>query len=258
MIILKRKLKMYKNTVFLIGLLWASSSAFAQQKDTLKHVEPLKATANIQVNNNGISLFPNLSLGKPATIWSLTVGKNHVFFEPELRWRLNGNPWSYILWLRYRPKRTEHFSWHMGAHPSYVIRETPFTVNERATKRWVAQRNVAAEVVPVWHYSPKFSIGFHMLASRGLDTAYGVQKSRYLSLQPRFPHIDISKQYYFGFFPQVFELTLDDKKGVYYSQMVSFNKKDLPFYLSSIFTYKIKSTIAGNSTLWNIALNYKL
>jgi hypothetical protein len=231
---------------------------FSQQKDTLKPIEPLHATANILITNNGISLFPNLSLGKPATILSLVVGKKHIFFEPELRWRLNGNPWSYIFWLRYRPKRTEHFSWHIGAHPSYVTRDNDLVLNGQATHRWVAQRNVAAEIVPVWHYSPKFSVGFHVLASRGLDTAYGNQRSVYVSLQPRFPKIDLSSKYYLSFFSQLFHLKLDAKEGTYYSQLVSFNKKNLPFYLTTIATYKIKSTIAGNNFLWNVGLNYRL
>ena len=52
--------------------------------------------------------------------------------------------------------------------------------------------------------------------------------------------------------------TLDDKKGTYYSQMLSFNRKKLPVYLSSIFTYKLKSTIAGDKIVWNLGLNAKL
>ena len=231
---------------------------FSQNKDTLQQIESLKATANIQINNNGISLFPNLSLGKPAGILNLVVGKKNIFFEPELRWRLNGNPWSYIFWMRYRPKRTAQFSWHIGAHPSYVMRDNDATLKGLAVNRWVAQRNVAAEIVPVWHYSPKFSVGLHVLVSKGLDTAYGTQKSLYISLQPRFPNISLSEKYYLGFFPQVFHLTLDAHEGTYYSQMVSFNKKNSPLYITSILTYKIKSTIAGNAFIGNIGLNYKL
>ncbi len=247
-----------KQTLFLFVLLYLPSHVFAQNKDTVKVIEPLKASANVQINNNGVSLFPNLALGKPAVILSVVVGKKHLFFEPELRWRINGDTWSYIFWLRYRPKRTEHFSWHIGAHPSYVVRDNEFIVNGLATHRWVASRNVAAEIVPVWHYSPKFSVGIHVLASNGLDTAYGVQKSLYVSLQPRFPTVRLSPTYYLGFFPQVFHLQLDALGGTYYSQLLSFNKKNAPLYLTSILTYKIKSTIAGDDFIWNIGLNYKL
>lgn len=241
----------------LLLFLFCNTAIFAQKADSVKKTEPLQASANIQITNNGVSLFPNLMLGKPAAIINLTVGKKHIFFEPELRWRLNGEPWSYIFWLRYRPKRTEHFSWHVGGHPSYVVRPSQVTINGKTENRWISQRYFAAEFVPVWHQSPKFSLGLHLLASKGLDS-YAIKKSTYVSIQPRFPNIGISKNYYLGFFPQVFHLTLDNKKGVYYSQMLSFNRKKLPVYVSSIFTYKIKSTIAGDNVVWNVGLNYRL
>lgn len=243
-----------KTSLFFI---FCNSVAFAQKIDTLKKAEPLQASANIQITNNGVSLFPNLMLGKPATIINLTVGKKYIFFEPELRWRLNGEPWSYIFWLRYRPKRTEHFSWHVGAHPSYVIRSGQVVLNGKTENRWVSQRYLASEVVPVWHYSTKFSLGVHLLASKSLDS-YGIQKSTYLALQPRFPKIGISKNYYLGFFPQLFHLKLDEKNGVYYSQMLSLNREKMPIYFSSIFTYKLKSNIAGDDVVWNLGLNYRL
>ncbi len=245
-----------KRRLFFLAFSFILNNAFAQ-KDSLKQKEPLKATANIQITNNGISLFPNLSLGKPATIINVAVGKKNIFFEPELRWRLNGDPWSYIFWLRFRPKRTEHFSWHVGAHPSYIISEKPISINGQTTNRWIASRFLASEIVPVWHYSPKFSVGLHMLASKGLDP-YGVQKSTYISLQPRFPHIDLSHKFYLGFFPQLFHLTLDDNEGTYYSHMLSINKDNFPLYISTVFTYKIKSTIAGDTFVWSFGLNYRL
>jgi len=238
--------------------LFCNAVAFSQNSDSLKKVAPLKASANIQITNNGISLFPNLMLGKPATIINLTVGKKNLFFEPELRWRLNGEPWSYIFWLRYRPKRREHFSWHVGAHPSYVIRPSQTTVNGAVENRWVSQRYLATEFVPVWHQSPKFSLGLHLLVSKGLDANYGVQQSTYVSLQPLFPNIGISKHYYLGFFPQLFHLNLDNKKGFYYSHMLSLNRNKLPIYVSTTFTYKLNSTIAGDRVVWNIGLNYRL
>lgn len=231
--------------------------AHAQPADSLKKTEPIKASANVQITNNGVSLFPNLMLGKPATIINLTVGKKGVFFEPELRWRLNGEPWSYIFWLRYRPKPSQHFSWHVGAHPSYVIRPAAVVVNGISETRWQSQRFFAAEVVPVWHPSRQFALGFHALASKGLDS-YGIQRSTYVSLQPRWPHIGLSKHWYLGFYPQVFHLRLDSHQGVYYSHLLSVNRAELPFYLSTIFTYKIKSSITGDKTVWNIGLNFKI
>jgi hypothetical protein len=245
-------------SILILLFVFCNTLIFAQKTDSLKNIESLHVSANIQITNNGVSLFPNLMLGKPATIINLTVGKKHIFFEPELRWGLNGEPWSYIFWLRYRSKRAKHFSWHVGAHPSYVIRPSQVSVGGKSENRWVTQRFLAGELVPVWHYSTKFSVGIHILGSKGLDKNYGIQRSSYVSLQPRFPNIEISKNYYLDFFPQVFHLSLDDRNGFYYSQLLSFNRKKFPLYVSTIFTHKIKSKIAGENIVWNFGLNYRL
>lgn len=251
-------LKLLFQCLFLLFLLNNNSNlAYAQKKDSVKVQEPLKATANININNNGTSLFPNLALGKPAAIINVSVGKKNIYFEPELRWGLNGKPWSYIYWLRFRPKRTEHFGFHVGAHPSYVIRESIVTINGKDETRFVSQRYLAAEAVPVWYHSPKFALGLHVLASKGLDS-YAIKRSYFLSVQPRFPNIGLNKNYYLSFFPQVFYLKLDSKKGTYFSESLNINRKGCPISISSIFTYKIKSTILGDNIIWNVGLNVKL
>ncbi|MBP6794690.1 MAG: hypothetical protein KA143_06540, partial [Saprospiraceae bacterium] len=212
----------------------------------------------VTITNNGVSLFPNLTLGKPAAIINVSVGKNTIFFEPELRWGINGKPWSYIYWLRYRPKKiSNQFGFHLGVHPSYVIRENEVTINGMLVNRYITQRYFAGEIVPVWSPSSKFSIGLHVLQAAGLDEN-AVQRSLFVALQPRFQHIGLSKNYFLSYFPQFFYLELDDKNGSYFSHTLNLNKSNFPFAISSVFTYKFKSTIPGDDIVWNIGLNLKL
>lgn len=234
-----------------------SSPLVAQNKDSLKVHEPLKATANVNINSKGISLFPNLTYGKPAVILTGSVGKKNIYFEPELRWGLNGKPWSYIFWFRYKYKKSEHFGFNVGAHPSYVMRKDSFSINGKNELRYTAQRYFAAEIIPTYYFSRKFALGVQYLYSKGLDP-YATQNSHFLSLQPKFPFINVGKNYYFSFYPQIFHLKLDAKEGTYVSESLFLNWKDHPLSISSIFTYKIKSTISGNDIVWNIGLNYKI
>jgi hypothetical protein len=197
----------------------------------------------------------HFSFGKPAAIVNVSIGKKGVYFEPELRWGLNGKPWSYIYWLRYKYQKSDKFGFRTGVHPSYVFKETSVVINGKEVKRYVSQRYVAGEIAPTFTLSPKFSLGLHYLYSKGLDN-YAIQNGHFISVQPHFPQINAGKGYYFGFHPQVFHLILDDKKGTYVSESLSFNKKDLPVSLTSAFTYKIKSTIAGDNVVWNVGLNF--
>ena len=46
----------------------------------------------VSATNNGISLIPTFSLGKPATIIELNAGGEHLTFEPQFRISLEGQP----------------------------------------------------------------------------------------------------------------------------------------------------------------------
>ncbi|MCP9770487.1 hypothetical protein EGI22_21475 [Lacihabitans sp. LS3-19] len=247
---------MFKALLFILFVLLPFFDLIAQKSDSVKVQEPLKASANININNNGISLFPNLTYGKPAVILNVSLGKKGIFFEPELRWGLNGKPWSYIYWMRFKIKNRQHFGFNVGAHPSYVIRPSTVSINGKEEQRYISQRYVATEVVPVYIHSPKFQLGLYALYSKGLDS-YAVQNSYFVSLQPRFPHIDISKKYYLSLFPQLFYLDLDGKKGTYINESLRINRKDCPVGISSIVTYKLKSTIPGDNFVWNVGLNVR-
>lgn len=56
----------------------------------------------VTITNKGISIVPNLTLGKPAVIFDLSVGKRKLSFEPSLRFALEGKPWSFLFWWRYK------------------------------------------------------------------------------------------------------------------------------------------------------------
>ena len=56
--------------------------------------------------NNGISLLPMFTLGKPAAIFDLSVGNERLAFEPQFRFSLEGKPWSFIFWFRYKAVNT--------------------------------------------------------------------------------------------------------------------------------------------------------
>jgi hypothetical protein len=217
--------------------------------------EPLKASANVQLTNNGVSLFPNLSLGKPAAIINVSLAKKRISFEPELRWGLNGKPWSYFFWMRYR-YNSDKFSLRLGAHPSYVFGEQTVEINNQEVSRFITTRYAAGEISPGYRFSPKVNVNFHYLHAIGLDD-YGVKSSNFYALQPQFTGLGVGKDYYFNFFPQIFYLELGDNAGSYVSETLTFNKKDFPIYLSHMMTYKLKSDIAGDDFVWSLGLNVK-
>src|SRR5712671_4907165 len=105
---------MQKNTGLLVFvLLLFAHSSFSQKMDSTKSISHF--SGSVSVTNNGISLIPTFSLGKPATIFNLSMSKGKLSFEPELRFALEGKPWSFLFWWRYKLLKSDKFMINVGA-----------------------------------------------------------------------------------------------------------------------------------------------
>jgi hypothetical protein len=85
---------MQKNKVLLIYVfLLLSHFSFSQTADSAKQkADSIKRishfSGSVSVTNNGISIVPTFSLGKPAAIFMLSARKNRFSFDPDLRFSL--------------------------------------------------------------------------------------------------------------------------------------------------------------------------
>ena len=92
---------MQKNHLVLLLIFWGSACiTSAQNRDSIQSITHLNGSVNI--TNNGISLIPNFSLGKPAVIINLSAGKSRLTFDPDIRFSLSAKPWTMLFWLRYK------------------------------------------------------------------------------------------------------------------------------------------------------------
>ncbi len=87
---------LYKKAVVFVVFLLLTHFSFSQTIDSTKSIGYFGGA--VSVTNNGISLVPTFSLGKPAVIFDMVVGKRKLSFEPQLRFALDGKPWSFLFW----------------------------------------------------------------------------------------------------------------------------------------------------------------
>ena len=107
----------------------------------------------------GISQVPALTLGRPAAIFDLAVKKGDPGFEPQFRFGLDGKPWSFLLWGRYRVVTGEKFRLTVGAHPAFSFRATPASINGAPRDVIEVRRYPSAEVSPTYALSSTLSVG---------------------------------------------------------------------------------------------------
>lgn len=209
----------------------------------------------LSITTKGISTIPNLTLGKPAAIFDMSVGKRFSF-EPQFRFALEGKPWTFLFWWRYKLVQTEKIRFNIGAHPALSFKTKTSIVDGVAKENMMVYRYLAGELSPVYLLSKNVSVGTYYLYSRGIEK--GITKNTNLiALRSNFSNIKISDQFFMGFYPQIYYLKMDEREGFYFNSSLTLGKKIFPVSLSAMVNKRLKSNIsADNDFIWNVSLRY--
>lgn len=228
-------------------------TVFAQKADSTKATTHVNAA--ITITNNGISVIPTFILGKPATIFDLTVRKKRLSFEPQLRFAIeDAKPWSFIFWMRYKLIKKPKFQMGIGAHPSTVFGTTIASVNGTTKELMTVKRFFAGELSPTYFVSKNINFGVYYLYSRGIGEA--TRNTNFVALGGNFSNIRLFNDFYLKLSPQVYFLKMDTKQGYYATSTITVTKQHLPLSISAILNQKIQSTIPSKNFVWNLSLIY--
>ncbi len=241
------------NCLAVVLILITGTNALGQQKDSTQRIAHFGGT--ITATQNGISLIPSFSLGRPAVMFDLNMGGKKLTFEPFFRFGTNGKPWSFIFWWRYKVLTGEKFKMSIGAHPSFVFRTTPLTTNGTTVDVIQANRYAAVDITPTYFLSKNISIGVYYLYSHGLDKT-SVQNTHFLTLNSNFSEIKLFGKFYAKFNPQFYYLSQDGKDGFYFTHSLSLARKKFPLSMQTIMNKAIRTSIPGRPFVWNASLIY--
>jgi hypothetical protein len=249
-------LKYFKQKLLLFVLLHFTCCSFSQKADSTKNVVNFKTS--VSVTNNGFSFIPSFSLGKPAAIVNLAIGGKKFSFEPELRFSLEGKPWSFIFIWRYKLIAANKFQFTVGAHvPALAYRTVPVEKNGLTQNLIQTQRFLACELIPNYNFTKNISTGLFYLYAHGIEED-AAKNTHFISLRTSFSNIKLSNKYYLKFNPQVFYLNTAKKEGFYASSGLTLAKQHFPLSISTMVNKPLKTDIAGKVFDWNVSLIYSL
>lgn len=227
--------------------------AMSQNTDSAKTVYHFSGSALI--TNNGISVIPTFTLGKPATIINLNMGNPKFSFEPEFRFSLEGKPWSFLFWFRYKVANTAKFKFNAGFHPAILFKTVESSVNG-ITSTITGQRYLAWELSPNLFVSKNTSLGVYGLYSKGLDVG-GNKNTLFITLNANFGNIPLGKELRLRIAPQVYYLYIDQHHGYYTNANFTLSDRRSPFSLAAMVNKVIKTEVAGSQNfVWNTSLIY--
>ncbi len=242
----------YPLVIILGSIIGIPVLSFSQSQDSINH--NLNVSGSVTVTNNGISIIPTFSLGKPAAIFDLSVGKR-LSFDPEFMFSMQGKPWTFLFWGRYKLVNTEKFHLNAGAHLALSFLDLPISTNAASNESIVAERFLVGVLSPSYSLSKKVLIGIYYLYGHGFDNIE-VRTTNYLTLYFHFSDIKISKQYYLVFEPQFYYLRINNNNGCNFTTDLTLSKKNFPFSVSGFMNKEIYHIPGGKNLLWNVSLIY--
>lgn len=246
---------MQKNTALLVFVfLLLTHFAFSQETDSAKNISHLSGT--VSVTNNGISIIPTFSLNKAAVVFDMSAAKGRLSFDPYLGFSLEGKPWSFLFWWRYKLKQEGKFKINTGANYGLAFSSLPVLNNGISTEKITAQRYLAGEFSPDYFLSKNIRVGVYYLYSHGLDS-YAIQNTHFLTLNSSFTNINLTNDFFLNFTPQVYYLNIDGMDGFYFTSALNLAKKNFPLSIAYRMNKIIKTNItASPDFVWNISLVY--
>ncbi|WP_297098852.1 hypothetical protein [uncultured Draconibacterium sp.] len=244
-----KKLMIFSFVFFLSSFLFAQT-----EKDSISKVNNF--TAVVTVQNKGISTIPNLTLGKPAVIFDMKLGRK-LSFEPQFRFSLeDGKPWAMVLWWRYYGSVSERFK--ITYHANYSLSfKTIGLYNADGSDREVNRTNryLVGALTPNYQLNKYIGLGAYLFYARGMDP-YMIKNTYLASFQPTISNIPLFKSFVAKVRPEIYLLKMGED-GVFFSTRFLISNKNSPFSLSGLITQPIDSNIPSDyEFLWNVGVSY--
>lgn len=246
-----------------------TNDSFSQKNDTTSSKLENQNSSNIDstkndfyikgavtITNKGISYIPNLSLGKPAIIFDLSMANRKLSFEPQLRFALTGEPWSFLFPIRYKIKSAGKIQLSAGVNPLLNFKHITYTVNGVSVTELVNRRYLGGELRPNYFFTKNISIGMLYLYFSGVSDR-AVKNTNFLSINTNFSNIKLGRKYFSRFNPQFYYLNQDAKTGFYFNSVMTLSKKDFPFSIQNNINTSIHADMPGSEKfIWNLSLIY--
>lgn len=244
-----------KRILFLLILHGLFSIQLNAQTESTKEPSIKHFSGTITATTNGISIIPFFSLGRPAVLFDLSLGGDRLSFDPMIRFGMNGKPWSFVFWWRYKIINKPKFSLRAGAHPAFLFQERELLVDGVPKKVLVTNRFLTWELAPTYKISPRSSLGLYFLNGNGLNP-YPPDQTYFLGMTWTLSDLPLGESIRFKMSPQFYYLKVDENDGIYGTSTFTLTKNNFPIGLQSTLNQKIKSNINGDDFVWNLSLIY--
>jgi hypothetical protein len=235
--------KNYKSVFFAVFILFTSSTIAGQNADSIK-TKKLHAGVMFSLNSNGISSVPAFSLGDPALMASVSIGKGWFSYDPTLAYSLDGHPWFIDNWLHVKLVNMPEFELRTGMNISTYC--SKYTVPEGVL--YGVERYFAFELAATFRFANNMSLLTQYWNDRGQED--WSLKGHFLSATAEKTDMGIGKHVLCAAALQLFYINYDgnngdnnNNDGFFVSPRIAFSIRNFPVSVFSQVVQAITSNI---------------
>lgn len=209
----------------------------------------------ITAQTKGISTIPNLTLGKPASIFDMKIGRK-LTFEPQFRFALTGKPWAMVFWWRYNPTISKKLGIIFSTNYSFSYKTITVASSGETQEIIRTTRYLVGAIEPVYQLSKHLDIGMYLFYNYGIEK-FITRNTWMFSFRSGFSIIPVTKNIGARINPEIYYLKMDKTDGVYLNTRFSVSKKNFPLAITGLINKPLKSNIPSEyDFLWNAGLSY--
>jgi hypothetical protein len=251
---IRKKLNFHVKLILPLLLLSFSNILLAQKSDSSRAKISTFGGA-VTVQTKGISTIPNLTLGKPAAIFDMKVGRK-LAFEPQFRFALDGKPWAIVFWWRYYATFNSKFKMTVSTNYSFAYKTITDSSSGSPQEIIRTTRYLVGALAPNYQLNKYLGVGLYLFYNRGIEK-YITRNTYMYAFRPNISNIPLTKNITARVGPEIYYLKMDDNDGVYLNATLLISKKNFPLSISALVNSPLESNIpAEYDLLWNVGLTY--
>ncbi len=209
----------------------------------------------VTVQTKGISTIPNLTLGKPAAIFDMKIGRK-LTFEPQFRFALTGKPWAMVFWWRYNPTISKKLRMIFSTNYSFSFKTITVASSGEPQEIIRTIRYLVGSIEPIYQVGKHIDIGLYLFYNYGIEK-FITRNTWMFSFRPGFSNIPVTKNIAARINPEIYYLKMDNTDGIYLNTRFSVSKKNFPLAITGLINKPLKSNIPSEyDFLWNVGLSY--
>ncbi len=232
------------------------SYSLSAQKNDSTVAKISSFTGVVTVQSKGISTIPNLTLGKPAAVFDMKLGRK-LTFEPQFRFALDGKPWAMVFWWRYYGSVSDKLKVTLHTNYSFSYKTiTSYTSTGDSQEIIRTTRYLVGAISPNFQFNKHLGVGLYLFYNWGIEK-FITRNTWMASFRPSISNIPITKNIAARLNPEIYYLKMDDNDGVYLNTGFLISKNNFPLSVSGLINKSLKSNIPSEyDFLWNIGLSY--